>query len=149
MSACHVARLRSLSGFLLVMLLVPLLIVGCSRSSPEERLRDTVARMQSAAESREPRGFVEHVSEEFIGTPGNIDREGLRNLLRVLLVGQQRVGVTLGPMDVKLYGDDRARVETSAFVTGGRGVLDSETLQISSDWRIEDGQWRCIAASWR
>lgn len=125
-----------------------LLIAACTRSSPEDELRATVTAMQAAAEAREPRAFVEHVSADFIGTPGALDREGMRNLLRALLLGQQRVGVTLGPMDIKLYGADRARVETHAFVTGSGGALDSDTIAIRSDWRIEDGNWRCIAATW-
>ncbi len=104
--------------------------------------------MQAAVEAREPRGFIEHVSEDFIGTPGALDRDGLRNLLRGILLSQQRVGVTLGPIDVKLYGEDRARVETTAFLTGTGGALRGDTLSIRSDWRLESGDWRCIAATW-
>lgn len=128
--------------------LAALLIAGCARSSPEEKLRTTIAELQAAAEAREPRAFVGYISEDFIGTPGELDREGLRNFVRGLLLSQQRVGVTLGPIDVKLYGEDRARVETTAFVTGSAGALDSDALSIRSDWRLEEGNWRCIAASW-
>ena len=128
--------------------LAVLLIAGCARSSPEEKLRTTIAELQAAAEAREPRAFVGYISEDFIGTPGELDREGLRNFVRGLLLSQQRVGVTLGPIDVKLYGEDRARVETTAFVTGSAGALDSDALSIRSDWRLEEGNWRCIAASW-
>ena len=141
-------RWLRLKSALLLACLAALAIAGCNRSTPEERLRATIAQMQSAVEAREPRGFVEHVSEDFIGSPGELDREGLRNLLRGLLLSQQRVGVTLGPMTVKLYGEDRARVETRAFVTGSGGALDSDSISIASDWRLEDGEWRCIAASW-
>jgi len=125
------------------------MVAGCSRSTPEQKLRATIAEMQIAAESREPRAFIEHVSEDFIGSPGELDREGLRNFLRGLLLGQQKVGVALGPIEVKLYGDDRAHLETTALVTGTRGVLDGDSLSISSDWRLEGGEWRCIAASWQ
>jgi hypothetical protein len=135
------------SGLLWAGLLL-LALSGCSRSTPEERLRATIGEMQAAAESREPRAFIEFVSEDFIGTPGDLDRDGLRNVLRGLLLGQQRVGVSLGPLEVKLYGSDRARVETRALVTGSGGMLDGDTLAIRSDWRIEDGEWRCIAATW-
>lgn len=123
-------------------------IAGCSRPDPEARLRASLAEMQSAAEAREPRAFIEHVSEDFTGTPGELDREGLRNLVRALLMSQQRVGVTLGPVDVKLYGSDRARVQTTALLTGTAGALQGDRISIRSDWRLEDGQWRCIAAAW-
>ncbi|MEO6064574.1 MAG: hypothetical protein ABIP49_02170 [Lysobacterales bacterium] len=108
----------------------------------------TIAKMQAAAEAREPRAFIEHVSDDFIGSPGELDRDNLRNFLRGLLLGQQRVGVTLGPIEVKLYGDDRAHVETTALITGTRGALDGDSLSIASDWRLDDGDWRCIAATW-
>lgn len=135
-------------GLVAILCLTALLHSACSRSTPEERLRATIGEMQAAVEAREPRAFVEHVSDDFIGTPGEVDRTALTNVLRGLLLSQSRIGVTLGPIDVKLYGDDRARVETKAFLTGSGGVLDSDTLSIQSDWRIEEGEWRCIAATW-
>lgn len=135
-------------GWLVLALACALALTNCSRSSPEEKLRATIKEMQAAAEAREPRAFIDHVSKDFVGSPGNLDREGLRNVLRAVLVGQRRVGVTLGPIDVKLYGTDRARAMNQAFVTGSGGALDSDALSITSDWRIEDGEWRCIAASW-
>lgn len=141
-------RWLRLASLRVIACLVALVIAGCSRTTPEEKLRETIAQMQTAVEAREPRAFVEHVSADFIGSPGGLDRDGLRNLLRGILLSQQRVGVTLGPMSVKLYGNDRARLETRAFVTGSGGAFDSDSISIVSDWRLEDGDWRCIAATW-
>ena len=142
--------LRRALGMVLAGLLLTLL-PSCDRASPEEQLRGVIGEMQAAAEARDPRAFVEYVSEDFAGTPGELDREGLRNLLRALLLQQRSVGVTLGTMDVKLFGDDRATVKTSALLTGRQGGLLPESgdrIAIESDWRIENGEWRCIAARW-
>lgn len=134
----------------MLMLASTLAVCACQRSDPETKLRATISAMQAAAEAREPRAFVEHVSEDFIGTPGNQDRDGLRNVLRGVLLSQQSVGVTLGPIDLKLYGEGRARVSTTVLVSGDGGMLagNSDSLTIQSDWRVEDGEWRCIAATW-
>ncbi len=134
----------------LLALLMALSVGACQRSDPEASLRKTIAEMQAAAEAREPRAFADHVSADFIGSPGDLDRDGLRNLLRGVLLSQQKVGVTLGPIEVKLYGDDRARVSTTVLVSGDGGMLagNSDRLTIQSDWRVEGGEWRCIAATW-
>ncbi len=124
-------------------------LTGCVDSDPEQRLRETIAAMETAIEMRAPGDFISHVSEDFEGGDG-LDRQSLRAYLASQLIGSQQVEVVLGPLDVTLHGGDRATVLVDALVLGGRLLPErGERIEITSGWRLEDGQWRCYRAVWK
>jgi hypothetical protein len=124
-------------------------LTGCAGGDPETRLRETIAAMEAAIEARAPGDFVAHVSDDFGGGDG-LDRQGLRGMLAGQLIGSQQVEVVLGPLDVTLHPGDRATVVVDALVMGGRWLPErGERLEITSGWRLEDGEWRCYTASWK
>ena len=124
-----------------------LLLAACAGDTPEQRLRDTIAAMEVAVESKSPGDFIDHVSEDFSGDRGTFDRQSLRGFLAAQLMRKEAIGVTLGPLDVKVMGD-RAIVRVDALVTGGGGVIpdSGEHLDIESGWRLVDGEWQCYSA---
>lgn len=131
--------------------LAMLAIAGCHRTPDEQRIRDTVVAMQAALEARDPRSFISHVSADFTGNDGQVDRNGLHNLLRAQVLRNDAIGVTLGPIDVELQGD-RATVRVTATFTGGSGGLLPERgsiYSITSGWKREGGEWRCYNAAWQ
>ena len=130
--------------------LISCLIAACSRTPDDERIRQTIAAMQQAMEQREPRAFMAHVADDFVGRNADFDRNALHNLLRVEVLRNDNIGVTLGPIDVDVEGD-RASVHVTATFTGGSGGLLPEhgaIYSIDSGWRKEGAQWRCIKARW-
>lgn len=133
-------------------LLIALLIVflgGCGSDTPEDRLRETMAQMEEAVEGRRPSAFIEHVTDDFSGESGQLDRDNLRRYLASQMMGPDSISVVLGPADIKLHGADRATVRVTALVTGGRFIPErGERLEIESGWRLEDGDWRCYVATW-
>ena len=134
------------TGLLLLLLLA---LAGCSRPADEQALRDTLAAMQTAVEQREASAVVEHVAENFAGA-GNMDRDGLRRMLVVQFMRNQQVGVTLGPVTVRIEGE-RAESEFRALLTGfDQGLLPvrADGYRIVTGWRVEDGRWVLERASW-
>jgi ketosteroid isomerase-like protein len=128
-----------------------LMLAACRHTPDEQRVRDAVAAMQKAAEARDPRGFMAHVATDFTGNDGQVDRDGLHNLLRAEVLRNESVGVTLGPIDVELQGE-RATVHVAATFTGGSGGLLPERgsiYAITSGWKREGGEWRCYNAAWQ
>ena len=126
-----------------------LALSGCARDTPEDALRVQLQQMEQAATAREPRAFMDGVAEDFSGE-GGIDRAALHNLLRMQLLGNAKVGVTTGPLQVEMQGD-RARVSFSAVLTGGSGRFLPDAAQsyaITTGWRVEDGDWRLYYAQW-
>ena len=126
------------------------LLVGCHRTPDEQRIRESIAAMQKAVETGQPRDFISYVSKDFTGNDGSVDRDGLMNVLRVEVLRNEKAGVTLGPIDVDLQGE-RAIVHVTATLTGGAGGLlpdRASVFAITSGWRREGSDWRCYNASW-
>jgi hypothetical protein len=124
--------------------------VGCSRTPDDQRIRANIADMQQSAEARDPRRFLAHVTSDFNGNQGSVDRDGLANLLRAVVFRNEKVGVTLGPIDVDIQGN-RATASLIATVTGGQGGLIPEhgsIYSIKSGWRRGGKDWICFAATW-
>lgn len=132
------------------MLSCALLVAACAKSEPEVMLRETLAAMQHAIESRDAAALMRPVAEDFVGS-GGLDRDGLQRLARLQFLRHASIGARLGPLDVELFGD-RARVRFTAALTGGAGGLLPETGQVyevDTGWRFDDGQWRLVSATWQ
>ena len=124
-------------------------LASCSPEPPEARLRERIAGMQQALEAREVSGFLEGVADDFSAAAG-MDRKGLHNLLRVQVLRHAAIGVTMGPLDVRLHGE-RATVKFSVMATGGSGGLLPDSAHpwaVESDWRDGAGGWQVFRAEW-
>lgn len=132
--------------------LVAILVValsGCTRAAPEQRLRATLETMHQAIEARQIGAAMAPVAEDFVGEQG-LDAAGLRRLMQLQMLGNRRIGVTLGPVDVQVR-DDTARVRFTALLTGGSGRWlpeQAQTYQVTTGWRLQDGDWQLIHAQW-
>lgn len=138
---------RLFEGVLLAALLVA---AGCSSEPAEERLRARIDSMQKAVEERDARAFADGVAEDFAGNNG-MDRDSLRNLLRVQLLRNAVLGATRGPTTIELQGD-RATVRFQLVLTGGAAQRlpdRARAYSITSGWREESGEWRVFHADWQ
>lgn len=132
-----------------LLLLLPAGLAACSRSSAEERLRERIKAMQQALQEQKTKPFMAGVSEDFVGS-GGLDHAAVRGLLRLQFLRNARIGVTLGPLDVTLQGEE-AQVAFTAVLTGGDGGLlpaRAGTWQVRSGWRDGKEGWQVLQASW-
>jgi len=135
----------------LILIALILLLAGCSRTSDEQRIREAMAAMQQAMEARDPRAFMSRITEDFVGNEGEFDRNALGNLLRIEVLRDDRIGVTLGPIEIDMQGD-RAKARVLATLTGGGGGLLPEhgsVYTITSSWKRQGSEWRCYNATWK
>ncbi|GAB3384487.1 YybH family protein [Lysobacter fragariae] len=132
----------------LALLMMATCLGGCSRTPPEQVLRDTVASLQHAIESRDAGAVEDLLAEDFIG-PDGMDRKAARRMAQLMFLRYQDVGVTLGPVQVELRGR-QATVRFTAALTGGAGMLpDSGRLyDVETAWRQVDDDWRLVNAQW-
>ena len=140
----------SRTAFLAGALMMACLLAGCARTSPEQRLREQMAAMQQALESRQAGAFMEGVAEDFGGN-GGMDRAALQQVVRAQVLVNTNIGLTTGPAEVQLQGD-RATVRFSAVATGGSGRFlpdHAQAWDVTSGWRDEDGDWRLYYAEWK
>jgi hypothetical protein len=122
---------------------------ACRHAPPEQALRDTIARMQEAGEKGDVDALFDPIAEDFSGSEG-MDRTAFRRYVTLVRMRQKAVGVTLGPIDVKLFGD-RASANFTATITGGPGFLpdQAQIYDIETGWRLEGADWKLINAKWK
>ncbi len=135
----------------IIVMLSATALSGCHRTPAEKQIRNAISAMQQALEDGSPRDFMRHVDRDFTGQDGRFDRKGLHNLLRLEVLRNEKIGVTLGPIDIDVQGD-RATVHVSATLTGGSGGLLPERGAIytfTSGWRRRGSDWLCYNAGWK
>lgn len=125
------------------------LLAGCAKEPAQTRLRQRIDAMHTAIQARDVPGFMDSVAEDFIGS-GNLDRAALQQVVRLQVMRNAAIGVTLGPTQVQLQGA-RATVEFDVVLTGGAGGLLPERAQgyrIQSGWRDGEEGWQVYHAEW-
>ena len=126
-----------------------LLMVGCHHEPPEQALRSTISRMQAAAEAHDTDALFGSIADDFAGSDG-MDRTAFRRYVTFMGMRNQKIGVQLGPLDVKLFGD-RATVSFTAAISGGAGWMPehAQVYQVDTGWRLDGGDWKLISAKWK
>ncbi|NUO74657.1 MAG: nuclear transport factor 2 family protein [Lysobacter sp.] len=125
------------------------LLAGCARTPPEERLRESLAALQTAMEARDLETLHATLAEDFVG-PEGMDRNGARGLAMLSFRRYRDVGVTLGPAQIAIQGD-RATVRFSAALSGGAGKVlpdAAQVYEVETGWRETEGEWRMTSAEW-
>jgi ketosteroid isomerase-like protein len=135
---------------ILVALLLAMLLIGCRKTPPEEAIRAAIGQMQTAAESRDVGAILEPIAEDFAG-PGGMDRKAFRQYVALVSLRNEKVGVDLGPMEVKLFGDRATATFTAAARGGSAGGLlpdQAQVYRVDTAWRLDEGEWKLISATW-
>lgn len=131
--------------------LMVLLLVGCTRTAPEQALREAISGLQATIEKRDASGLQGMLADDFIG-PEGLDRDGARRLAQAMFLRYRDVGAKIGSLDITLQDDGHAGVHFDAAVSGGAGGLVPESGQIydvETGWRVEEGKWRLVSAQWQ
>lgn len=145
----HSRWLKILSALALACWLVAA-TTACSNATPEQAVRAQVAAMQAAIDARDAGDVEALLAEDFIGNDG-MDRRAMKQLAAAVFLRHRDVAAKLGPVSVELRGQTDAIAKFSVLATGGSGALlpDSGQLyQVETGWRLHDGQWQLLNASW-
>ncbi|MEO8743052.1 MAG: hypothetical protein ABI365_07665 [Lysobacteraceae bacterium] len=130
------------------------ILAGCHRTPVEQAIRETIAGMQKADETHDVSAVIAPLADDFIGSSDegeNLDRKGLERYLRFMQLRETSIHASLGPINVKLQGTNRATAEFTAVFTGGEGLLpdDGRIEHISTGWRLDGSKWKLISADWK
>ncbi len=133
-------------GFVVLVLLA----AGCSKTPPEQALRQAMAELQAGVEKRDADVVEERLAEDFVG-PDGLDRDGVRRMAALQMMRHEKLGLTIGPLDVRIQ-ERHATVRFTAAATGGSGGLipdSAEVYQVETGWRLEGDEWKMTSASWK
>ena len=141
------ARQRS-RAFLIWMALAAL--AACSRDTPEQAVRTQVEAMQAAIDARDAGDIDELLADDFIGNEG-LDKRGARQLAAGMFLRYRDIGAKVGPVSIELRGESDAIARFGVLATGGSGGLlpdSGQIYQVETGWRLVDGEWKLLTASW-
>lgn len=134
------------------LLLAASMLASCHRAPAEQQIRQAIDSAAAAARANDAAGVLDVVADDFTGNDGDLDRGGLRRLLALRALRQDRTGVLVGPASFERKGD-RIVAKFNLMLTGGRpGDLlpdQSAIYAMATAWRREGGQWRCYSAIWK
>ncbi|HZX71928.1 MAG TPA: hypothetical protein VFE77_14030 [Rhodanobacter sp.] len=135
---------------MLLVVLASATFVGCRRTPDESRIGSAITAVATAAESAAAKNVVAPLSDDFDGNDGELDRRTLANLVRIISLRGERVGVTMGPISFEHRGE-RIVAKFAVTLTSRSGLLPDQMglYQVESAWRREDGEWRCYSAHWK
>ena len=131
-------------------LLAVLALAGCSQASPEQAVRAQVTALQAAIDARNAGDVEALLAEDFVGNEG-IDRRGARQLAAAVFLRHRDVAAEVGPVSVELRGEGDAIARFSVLATGRSGGLlpeSGQVYQFETGWRLVDGEWKLLSASW-
>ena len=131
---------------------LPLLLglAACGSESPEQAVRKQVETMQSAIDARDAGDIDSLLADDFIGNEG-MDRRGVKQLAAAVFLRHRDVAAKVGPVSVELRGQGDAIARFSVLATGGSGGLlpdSGQVYQVETGWRLVDGEWKLLSASW-
>jgi hypothetical protein len=143
-------RARKNARLLTAFALLALVLSGCRHTPDEQQIRDAIAAVAQAAETGAAGDVSAPLSDDFDGNAGELDRRGLTNMVRLLALRGEHIGVTMGPVSIEHRGERMVATFTVTLTSGGKLLPDQLGLyEVESAWRKDDGKWRCYTASWK
>ena len=144
-------RVKKAVCLLAVLALLSTCLTACRRTPDEAQVREAIAAVAKAAEAGSASDVGASLSEEFDGNAGSLDRRGLVNMVRMLALRGEHIGVTMGPVSIEPRGERLLATFTVTLTSGGGRLLPDQlgVYQVESAWRNEDGTWRCYTAKWK
>ena len=143
-------RARKNARLLTAFALLALVLSGCRHTPDEQQVRDAIAAVARAAETAAASDVSAPLSDDFDGNAGELDRRGLTNMVRLLALRGEHIGVTMGSVSIEHRGERMVATFTVTLTSGGKLLPDQLGLyEVESAWRKDDGKWRCYTASWK
>lgn len=126
------------------------LLVACTRTPPEQALRERLDVLQRDIDARKADAVASALAGDFVGNEG-LDQREARRLAAALFMRYREVGVRFGPLQVEMRGERHATVRFTAALSGGSGGLlpdSAQVYEVRTGWRLDDDDWRMTSAEW-
>jgi hypothetical protein len=138
-----------ISTLSLVLLLSIATLSGCHRAPDETQVRNAITSVAKAAEAGSASDATAPLSDDFDGTNGELDRQSLANMIRLVSLRGDHVGVTTGPVTIEHRGERIVASFTVTLTSGGKWLPDQlGVYHVESAWRKDDRRWLCYTATW-
>ena len=127
----------------LTMLIASAVLASCgARSSDEERVREVVAAMETAAEARDASDVLEHVAENYQDAQG-LDHAQLTNFLRGYFLAHPKIELLVDIESLEFPADGLAHAEISVT---SLALDDADHERLKVEFRRDESDWQLIRA---
>lgn len=133
-----------------LVLLCALWLAGCGQppSDPEQRIRETLAAAELAAESGDYETLAGLVARDYADREGR-DRRAIRLMLRGLLMRYPRTELIVSIREIEVLSPQLARVRLEIIAAGiGGGRLSADAFPMELSLRDEGSGWQVTRAEW-
>lgn len=123
---------------------------ACSRTSPEQAVRQQLEALQSTIDARDAGGVQDLLADDFIGN-GGMDRRAARQMAAAVFLQHRDVDARLGPVTVEIRSGTEAVATFTVLATTSNGDLlptNGQVFDFETGWRLIDGEWRLLNARW-
>lgn len=123
---------------------------GAPDGSPEQELREWVARGEAAAEERDRRSLLQMISGRYADARGN-DHQRIGDLLRVYFLRQQSIALLTSIDDISINGDTAALITLTvgmAGTNGGATGFRADAYRFELELEKPGDEWLLIGARW-
>jgi hypothetical protein len=124
-------------------------VAGCHRAPDEVLIRQAIDAAAQATEQVDASALAGHLTDDFDGNSGSMNRQDIGNVLRVARLRGETLHAVLGPIDVQPRGDRYVADFTVTLTSGGK-LFPAQlgVYKVESAWRREGHDWRCYESSW-
>ena len=124
---------------------------ACTRSDPEQRLRDAAQALQAAIEARDTGDVMDLLDEHFRGS-GQLEPDSARRLLTATFLRYPQIRVVALAPGVRIdpQAPSLGVIEAQVVVTGAQGLVPErvEPYRVRTEWRLVGGDWKLSDLRW-
>lgn len=123
---------------LFTLLILSASLAACgSRSTDEERVREVIATMETAAEARDASEVLAFIAADYTDSAG-LDKTQLQNFLRGYFLMNPKIEllVNISELELPVPGLARINVGVTSLPAGDRARFAVELRQEGGEWRV-------------
>lgn len=124
------------------LLFITLLAACGSRPSDEDRVREVILQLETAAEARDASDVLEHVAAGYEDAQG-FDRAQLQNFLRGYFLSHPRIELLVNVETLQFPADGLAQAELTITTVS---LSDPDRAHLKVEFRREGDAWRVARA---
>jgi hypothetical protein len=131
-----------------------LVLAGCGDpDTPEQRVRQVLQQMETAAEARDVGELVQHLSSVYRDANG-LDSQQAARYVRGYFIANQRIHLLTRIEAIEFPLEDEARARVLVGMVGadanaaGNWDLAADLVELKIALRQEDGEWKVTFAQW-
>ncbi|MGW8248129.1 MAG: hypothetical protein ACWGOV_08455 [Acidiferrobacterales bacterium] len=138
------------SRLTILVLFVTLIVVGCTRTSDEDLIKQNLDQAIDAVKARQPKAVVKHLTQDFVGQE-QMSSEDVRRFMIAQFFRNQKINIVTTGLSITVDNAQQAHANFRVVVTGGVDWIPErlDYYQVETDWVKQDGDWLIRAAKWK